>query len=171
MMTHDDSPFRNDKRDFALRNAMERIKVRNAYLATNNTDVSQWRRKTGGPPAFHDVDITSGSVIALLAPIYTCPWTLKRTNYVSQSNFDGGKWTCGVEEMKNKCIVYSFGSNNDDFFERDILVTQPAMQSAHFRPHEWQSASILEGSISLSSAWIMCWECYEFHNQRQILSM
>lgn len=107
--------------DNTLLNALERIKVRNAYLATNNTDVSQWRHKTGGPPAFHRTSITAGSVIALLAPVYTCPYTLRRTNYVSQSNFDGGKWTCGVKEMKNKSIVYSFGSNQDDFFEADLL--------------------------------------------------
>lgn len=104
-----------------LKNALERIKVRNAYLATNNTDISQWRQKTGGPPAFHSASIADGSVIALLSPVYSCPWTLRRTNYVSQSNFDGGKWTCGVEEMHEQCVLYSFGSNNDDFFERDVL--------------------------------------------------
>jgi len=120
--------------DSSLKNALERIKVRNAYLATNNTDVSQWRHKTGGPPAFHDVPVTASSVIALLSPLYTCPWTLHRTNYVSQSNFDGGKWTCGVEEMREKCIVYSFGSNKDEMFERDILRRNPNCQIHIFDP-------------------------------------
>lgn len=127
-------PERNDsftQKDYILSNALERIKVRNAYLATNNTDFSEY--KTGGPPAFHRVHILSGTTISLLAPYYTCPWTLKRTNYVSQSQFDGGKWTCGVEEMKH-CIVYSFGSNNDDFFERDLLDRNPQCEIHIFDP-------------------------------------
>lgn len=121
------------QQDFALKNALERIKARNAYLATENTDISQWRHKTGGPPAFHKVPVTSGTVVSLLSPVYTCPWTLHRTNYVSESNFDGGKWTCGLQEMK-ECIVYSFGSNNDDFFERDVRLQNPHCQIHIFDP-------------------------------------
>ena len=117
--------------DQILSNALERIKVRNAYLATNNTDISEY--KTGGPPAFHGVHILTGTTMSLLAPYYTCPWTLKRTNYVSQSQFDGGKWTCGVEEME-QCVVYSFGSNNDDFFERDLHYRNPSCEIHIFDP-------------------------------------
>lgn len=144
---HESLPFQasntnNYTIDYNLKNALEKIKARNGYLGNVNTDVSQWRRKTGGPPAFHDVPATTGAVISLLSPVYTCPWTLHRTNYVSESNFDGGKWTCGLVDMyqqrkgnsKLKCIVYSFGSNNDDFFEKDILLQNPDCEIHIFDP-------------------------------------
>lgn len=141
----------NDKRrtDYNLKNAFEKIKARNGYLSTTNTDNSQWRHKTGGTPAFHTIPevATSGSVMSLLSPVYTCPWTLHRTNYVSESNFDGGKWTCGLEEIyaarrqqqrssqeAPKCVVYSFGSNNDDFFERDVQRLDPDCEIHIFDP-------------------------------------
>jgi hypothetical protein len=127
-------PVQKPQQDFALKNALERIKARNAYLCTKNTDVSQWRHKTGGTPAFHKIPATSGTVVSLLSPVYPCPWTLHRTNYVSESNFDGGKWTCGLKEMKKQCIVYSFGSNNDDFFERDVRLQNPLCQIHIFDP-------------------------------------
>ena len=129
--------------NFAVTNALEKIKARNAYLCQENTDKSQWGWKTGGPPKFHQVPSTSASVISLLQPSYTCPWTLHRTNYVSEApNFDGGKWTCGLKEMKeartnsnNKpCVVYSFGSNGDDFFEANVLVQNPNCEIHIFDP-------------------------------------
>jgi hypothetical protein len=122
-----------------LRNALEKVKARNAYLATEDTDVSAW--KLGGTPRFHLLNAGSmQAVVTSLIPVYTCPWTLHRTNYVSEYNFDGGKWTCGVEEMhRNRsavrpCVVYSFGSNNDDFFERDILKLNPDCEIHIFDP-------------------------------------
>jgi hypothetical protein len=116
---------------FPLKNALVRIKARNAYLGTKNTDISVW--KTGGTPAFHKASSTSGPNVALLSPVYDCPWTLHRTNFVSESQFDGGKWTCGVQEMQG-CIVYSFGSNNDDFFERDVRLQNPRCEIHIFDP-------------------------------------
>lgn len=140
----------------SLQNALTRIKARNAYLCTRNTDTSQWRRKTGGPPAFHDANPTSGQIISLLSPVITCPWTLHRTNYVSESQFDGGKWSCGLREMREArtnnttatsrtlswrdegigipCIVYSFGSNGDDFFELDVHLIYPECEIHVFDP-------------------------------------
>lgn len=44
---------------------------------------------------------------------------------------DGGKWTCGVSDMVSRpenirgCIVYSFGSRNEDSFEQRILQQNP----------------------------------------------
>ena len=139
--------------NFALQNALTKIKARNSYLYTDtNTDTSQWGWKTGGTKKFHKIEDLSSSpqVLSLvLQPIYTCPyWTLHRTNYVSdtelthvsgKSQFDGGKWTCGVKDIvvtpERPCVVYSFGSNNDDFFEEySILQQNPKCQIHIFDP-------------------------------------
>lgn len=146
--------FLKGSADYNLKNAIEKIKARNAYLCDQNTDKSPWGWKTGGPPKFHKVPSTSASVISLLQPVYTCPWTLHRTNYVSsltpKPQFDGGKWTCGLREMNERntalsstttdsdkklsCIVYSFGSNGDDFFEADVLLQNPSCEIHIFDP-------------------------------------
>merc|ERR1711935_998544 len=127
-----------DFRHLQLRNALERIRARNAYLQTTNTDVSQW--KLGGTPAFHGLSLSRqppGTIVSLLSPVYPCPWTLRRSNYVSEVPFDGGKWTCGLAELQHRrtpCVVYSFGSNNDDFFERDVKVASPDCEVHIFDP-------------------------------------
>eukprot|EP00747_Dinoflagellata_sp_TGD_P117048 gnl/TRDRNA2_/TRDRNA2_172522_c0_seq4.p1 gnl/TRDRNA2_/TRDRNA2_172522_c0~~gnl/TRDRNA2_/TRDRNA2_172522_c0_seq4.p1 ORF type:complete len:242 (-),score=25.18 gnl/TRDRNA2_/TRDRNA2_172522_c0_seq4:104-829(-) len=82
---------------------------------------------------------------------YPCPWTFVRSNYVSQSNFDGGKWTCGVSDMYEQrksmqesntpCIVYSFGSNDDDFFEKRLLEADPQCEIHVFDPTTHQPPS------------------------------
>ena len=92
-----------------LRNALTRMRARNAYLSPVNTDTSKW--KMGGTPAFHHSGLSS--FVSLLAPVLECPWTLRRSNLVSEYPFDGGKWTCGLAELRaagKRCVVYSFGS-------------------------------------------------------------
>ena len=118
-----------------LRNALTRIKARNAYLCTTNTDTSSWN--LGGTPRFHERPLKDGAVMSLFAPVYDCPWTLERTNFVSEFNFDGGKWTCGVSEMRQSgrpCVVYSFGSNADSAFEDGVRRTNPACEIHIFDP-------------------------------------
>jgi len=136
---HFDVPrARFDVPDKLMKNAIEKIKARNAYLSTTDTDVSEWHLH--GTPAFHRLSLTEGAVISLLAPVYQCPWTFARTNYVSETPFDGGKWTCGLAEMAEKktsrppCIVYSFGSNNDDFFESNLRRVNPDCEIHIFDP-------------------------------------
>mmetsp|Transcript_3434 Transcript_3434/g.12208 ORF Transcript_3434/g.12208 Transcript_3434/m.12208 type:complete len:296 (-) Transcript_3434:6869-7756(-) len=52
----------------------------------------------------------------LYEPLWACP------DIELVGNFhDGVKWVCGLRRMRKGCIVYSFGSNGDDQFERDIL--------------------------------------------------
>jgi len=52
----------------------------------------------------------------LYEPLWTCP------DIEMVGNFhDGVKWVCGIRRMRKGCNVYSFGSNGDDQFERDIL--------------------------------------------------
>ena len=118
-----------------LQNALTRIKARNAYLCTTNTDTSSWN--LGGTPRFQERPLKDGAVMSLFAPVYDCPWTLERTNFVSEFNFDGGKWTCGVSEMRQSgrpCVVYSFGSNADSAFEDGVRRTNPACEIHIFDP-------------------------------------
>lgn len=120
----------------ALQNALTRIKARNAYQCTTNTDMSIW--DLGGTPAFHNVPPFSAAVVSLLAPVYDCPWTLERSNYVSELNFDGGKWTCGLKELSDSgqpCVVYSFGSNADSLFEDHVRRTSPSCEIHIFDPN------------------------------------
>jgi len=175
--THKYTQLDQQRRVF-LHNALLKIKARNAYLCPLNTDHSQWRRKTGGPKRFQEIkEMYQHPQVLMLAlqPLYPCPWTLHRTNIVSETTpvakFDGGKWTCGVSEMKGRrpvpvpvrahrfnnnnnkiniikpistCVVYSFGSNGDDFFEADVLqqnsnceihIFDPTMTHS---PHSWK---------------------------------
>ena len=121
-----------------LQNALERIKARNGYLCTTNTDnQAEDRHYTlGGTPAFHAITDgvktmvgESAPIVSLLGGLYQCPFSLERSNIVSTPMFDGGKWMCGLEEMiarakvpdTPKCVVYSFGSADDDLFEDRLL--------------------------------------------------
>lgn len=50
-------------------------------------------------------------------PTFTCPFERK-----FGSRGDGGKWICDPHRIdRNKCLVYSFGSNNQFDFEETIL--------------------------------------------------
>ena len=123
--------------EYSLQNTLTKVKARNAYLYTHNTDKSQWGWKTGGPPKFQQVSITKAQTLyTALQPTISCPWKLQRSNYVSDTappQFDGGKWTCGLNQIE-KCIVYSFGSNGDDFFERNIIKVNPSCEIHIFDP-------------------------------------
>lgn len=153
---HDDDVARHQNRNnrrMSLKNTLSKVRARNAYHRPGNNDRSQWGFKTGGTGGFHSVDVTRAQTISLaLQTTIACPWTLHRTNCVSESQFDGGKWTCGLEEMRtsreqqpllsqhsnNKtlppCIVYSFGSNGDDFFENDVQIQSPYCEIHIFDP-------------------------------------
>lgn len=55
--------------------------------------------------------------------VSSCHWTLSRLPSLSVK-FDGGKWTCGLEELVSarpiSCIAYSIGSNFDRSFEDEV---------------------------------------------------
>mmetsp|Transcript_4406 Transcript_4406/g.9931 ORF Transcript_4406/g.9931 Transcript_4406/m.9931 type:complete len:313 (-) Transcript_4406:189-1127(-) len=141
-----------------IENALLKIKARNAYLCSLNTDHSQWRRKTGGPKRFQEVNSIKESPQVLnvaLNPTYACPWTLHRTNIVSETKpfpkFDGGKWTCGLVYMKRRrriggtrnnpatsCVVYSFGSNDviQQKSDCEVHIFDPRMSKP---PEEWKT--------------------------------
>ena len=68
-----------------------------------------------------------------------------RSNLVSEKDHfgDGGKWTCGVNESKNRpldknsyhpFIVYSFGSNDNDIFENHLLSINKDIEVFVFDP-------------------------------------
>ena len=60
----------------------------------------------------------------LFSPYYACPFTLEKSTSV-KDHFDGGKWLCGLKELADSntnatCRGYSFGSNYDLTFERQM---------------------------------------------------
>ena len=87
--------------------------------------------------AFSSATLQSASCVALLTPYYTCPFTLARSNLVSQpGEYDGGKWSCGVAEIAETrpCVVYSIGSGGNDIFERHIRALKPHCEIHVFDP-------------------------------------
>lgn len=40
---------------------------------------------------------------------------------------DGGKWICGVENLKKGCVIYSLGSRNEYDFEEAMLENTPCL--------------------------------------------
>ena len=64
---------------------------------------------------------------SLLQPTIACPASLWKTSSAAIA-WDGGKWTCGLRELReavrgpqqSSCTMYSFGSNFDDKFERSV---------------------------------------------------
>ena len=86
---------------------------------------------------FSAATLHSASCVSLLMPYYTCPFTLARSNLVSEPGaYDGGKWTCGVAEISDarRCVVYSVGSGGNDIFERHIRATKPHCEIHVFDP-------------------------------------
>jgi hypothetical protein len=108
------------------KNALARIESRNAWL-----EAALLSEREGASRA----TLHSPLSVALLAPYYSCPYTLLRSNLVSE-HFDGGKWTCGIPETKSggACVVYSFGSSENDVFEKHILSVNPSCEIHVFDP-------------------------------------
>ena len=98
-----------------------------------------WMSGGGELLRFQEAKLNDPGTVALLAPYHACPWTLERSLMVDQV-FDGGKWTCGVREMADReegappCIVYSFGSDGNDLFEKHIERLAPNCEFHVFDP-------------------------------------
>ena len=54
-------------------------------------------------------------------------------------NQDGHKWVCDPHRLKeyDDCLIYSFGSNNDFRFERDLQLTAPNCEVHIFDPTDY----------------------------------
>jgi len=50
---------------------------------------------------------------------------------------DGGKWVCDLHAISSSCVVYSFGSGNDTFFEEDLHKLRPVCDIHIFDPTPW----------------------------------
>lgn len=109
------------------------------HLLHENADVrilhrNQWVLSLGFP----DRPITDPRTVSIFSPVTACPWTLLRSNSITDV-FDGGKWTCGLPEMAaagptRKCVVYSFGSAGNDIFEKHLLSIIPHCEVHIFDP-------------------------------------
>lgn len=54
---------------------------------------------------------------------FTCAEGLERTHMAVSTEWDGGKWLCGMRNLlqRKDCIIYSFGSNGETDFEENML--------------------------------------------------
>lgn len=52
----------------------------------------------------------------LYEPLWSCP-----DIELVGTFHDGIKWVCELRKLRKGCVIYSFGSNGDDQFERDII--------------------------------------------------
>jgi hypothetical protein len=108
-----------------IKQAQLRIASRNAFLAAS------FPHERSG---FASATLHSTAAVALLAPYYSCPYELTRSNLVSE-DFEGGKWVCGVLQITDRpCVVYSFGSYGNDIFERHIQDLNPRCEIHVFDP-------------------------------------
>ena len=115
----------NKRHHVQQQNALARIESRNAWLEASFSN----ERDAANRATLH-----SPLTVSLLAPYYSCPYTLSRSNLVSEY-FEGGKWTCGIRETRqSSCVVYSFGSDGNDIFEKGVLQANPNCEIHVFDP-------------------------------------
>jgi len=59
-------------------------------------------------------------------PSFQCPHRLERVGVMG----DGGKWVCGLDRIakQDKCVIYSFGINDDSSFESALLKRAPGCE-------------------------------------------
>ena len=75
----------------------------------------------------------------LFQPIYPCLWDFEKSPSCIIAH-DGGKWVCGLHAIEkhaprlSPCIVYSFGSQGNFYFERAILQSAPSCDIFTFDP-------------------------------------
>ena len=75
----------------------------------------------------------------LFQPLYPCPWDFEKNPSCTIAH-DGGKWVCGLHAIEkhipriSPCIVYSFGSQGNFYFERAILLSAPSCEIFTFDP-------------------------------------
>jgi FkbM family methyltransferase len=60
---------------------------------------------------------------SLFHPVVDCPPGMQLSRWGSEG--DGGKWLCGVEKLKEKCVILSLGSNGQFDFEESMLQNTP----------------------------------------------
>ncbi|KAI0246470.1 methyltransferase domain-containing protein [Lactifluus subvellereus] len=59
-------------------------------------------------------------------PAFQCPHRIERIG----QRADGGKWMCGVDRVakQDKCVIYSFGVNDDSSYESTLLRRAPGCE-------------------------------------------
>lgn len=105
-------------------NHRTRAKERRDYLSWINERVS-----------IRDATLHDGIALSLLAPTHPCPFLTEKTPGVLVE-VAGGKRICGVDVLPvlDHCIVYSFGSHNQDSFEREVRRLNPECEIHVFDP-------------------------------------
>lgn len=68
-------------------------------------------------------------------PVASC-WDEVRVGQIG----DGGKWVCGLSQLKSPCLIYSLGSNGDPSFELAInTATSGECEIYTFDPYDYSS--------------------------------
>jgi len=59
-------------------------------------------------------------------PAFQCPHRVERVGTLG----DGGKWVCGLDRVakQDKCVIYSFGVNDESSFESTLLRRAPSCE-------------------------------------------
>ncbi|KAI9455892.1 methyltransferase domain-containing protein [Russula earlei] len=59
-------------------------------------------------------------------PAFQCPHRVERIGTLG----DGGKWVCGMDRLakQDKCVIYSFGVNDESSFESSLLKRAPGCE-------------------------------------------
>ncbi|KAI9437659.1 methyltransferase domain-containing protein [Lactarius indigo] len=59
-------------------------------------------------------------------PAFQCPHRVQRIGTLG----DGGKWVCGLDRVakQDKCVIYSFGINDESSFESTLLKRAPGCE-------------------------------------------
>ncbi|KAH9971006.1 methyltransferase domain-containing protein [Lactifluus volemus] len=70
-------------------------------------------------------------------PAFQCPHRVER---IGQRG-DGGKWVCGIDRVarQDKCVIYSFGVNDDSSYESTLLKRAPGCEiwGYDYSVHGW----------------------------------
>ena len=112
-----------------VKGSIDRSKEQTAYL---DSAIHDERKK------FSAMTLRNPSAVALISPTISCPFSLRKAISVRDMH-EGGKWICGLEEVAARstskpCVVYSFGSNENDQFEQAVLETVPQCEIHVFDP-------------------------------------
>jgi len=115
--------------DMLVKGSIARSKEQTAYL---DSAIHDERKK------FSAMTLRNPSAVALISPTISCPFSLRKAISVRDMH-EGGKWICGLEEVAARstskpCVVYSFGSNENDQFEQAVLETVPQCEIHVFDP-------------------------------------
>ena len=131
--------------DMLVKGSIARSKEQTAYL---DSAIHDERKK------FSAMTLRNPSAVALILPTISCPFSPRKAISVRDMH-EEDKWICGFEEVAAS-VVHSFGSNENDLFERAVTVLDTAPQceihvfdpTSKPRPQHHSALEGLTGSLT-----------------------